>query len=248
MRLPDALIDFCSNDYLGIVKNDLLQQHEIFKQKLKTGSGGSRLLAGNYVLAEETEKEIAAFHNAEAALVFNSGYAANTGVLSCVPQRGDIILYDYLSHASIRDGIRLSFAQPFSFAHNDMADLEKKLQSNKGKNIFIVTESVFSMDGDLAPLPQLLALCEQYGAWLVVDDARWRRTPLRRCRRDRRGLSALPHLRASSQPLRAPVGQASRRTHRAATSGSHTLCLGGERVASDDECVLDSCRRRGHSC
>lgn len=171
LRLPDALIDFCSNDYLGIVKNDLLQQHEIFKQNLKTGSGGSRLLAGNYALAEETEKEIAAFHNAEAALVFNSGYAANTGVLSCVPQRGDIILYDYLSHASIRDGIRLSFAQSFSFAHNDMADLEKKLQSNKGKNIFIVTESVFSMDGDICPLEEIVNLAEKYNAHIIIDEA-----------------------------------------------------------------------------
>lgn len=171
LRLPGILIDFCSNDYLGIVKNNLLQQHEIFHQPLKTGSGGSRLLAGNYTLVEETEKQIASFHESEAALIFNSGYAANTGLLSCIAQRGDIILYDYLSHASIRDGIRLSFAQSFSFAHNDMADLEKKLQVNKGKNIFIVTESVFSMDGDICPLKDITTLAGKYNAHIILDEA-----------------------------------------------------------------------------
>ena len=86
--------------------------------KLKPGSTGSRLLTGNYALIEETEKEIAAFHQSEAALLFNSGYDANIGLLSSVPQKGDTVLYDHLCHASIRDGIRLSFAQSFSFQHN----------------------------------------------------------------------------------------------------------------------------------
>ncbi|MEP6514194.1 MAG: pyridoxal phosphate-dependent aminotransferase family protein, partial [Parafilimonas sp.] len=150
--LPDAKVDFCSNDYLGIVKNNLLcNQLQTTNYKLQTGSTGSRLLAGNYELIEETEKQIAAFHQSETALIFNSGYDANTGVLSSVPQRDDTILYDALSHASIRDGIRLSFAQSFPFAHNDLNDLEKKLQQSTG-NIFVVTESVFSMDGDRCPL------------------------------------------------------------------------------------------------
>src|SRR6201999_2435302 len=114
-------IDLCSNDYLGIINNDLL--HHKIEPNLKTGASGSRLLSGNYFLIEETEKKIAEFHKAQAALIFNSGYDANIGVLSSVPQKGDIILYDQLCHASIRDGIRLSFAQNFSFAHNDMNDL-----------------------------------------------------------------------------------------------------------------------------
>lgn len=167
LRLPDGKIDFCSNDYLGLVKNGLLQ-HSL--AGFAYGSTGSRLLAGNYSLIEETEKSIAAFHNAGAGLIFNSGYDANTGLLSCVPQRGDTVLYDYLSHASIRDGIRLSFAQSFSFLHNDLNDLEKKLRAATG-NIFVVTESVFSMDGDIAPLQLMAALCNQYHARLIVDEA-----------------------------------------------------------------------------
>jgi 8-amino-7-oxononanoate synthase len=108
LRLPEGKIDFCSNDYLGIVKNNLLHQLPTANCRLRTGSTGSRLLAGNYKLIEEVEKEIALFHQSETALIFNSGYDANVGVLSCIPQRSDTILYDYLSHASIRDGIKLS--------------------------------------------------------------------------------------------------------------------------------------------
>jgi 8-amino-7-oxononanoate synthase len=172
LQLPHGKIDFCSNDYLGIVHNRLIEQQlggEAHSQ-YRHGSTGSRLLAGNYALVEETEKMLAAFHEAEAGLIFNSGYDANLGLLSCVPQRGDTIIYDYLSHASLRDGIRLSFAQAFSFKHNDLADLEKRLQAATG-TIFVVTESVFSMDGDMAPLNEISALCQQYGAHLVVDEA-----------------------------------------------------------------------------
>jgi 8-amino-7-oxononanoate synthase len=163
--------DFCSNDYLGIVKNKLLE--EAVKENLSHGSTGSRLLSGNYSLIEETENLIADFHEAGAGLIFNSGYDANLGLLSCVPQKGDVIIYDQLSHASIRDGIRLSFASSFSFLHNDMVDLEKKLsaQENSLQNIFVVTESVFSMDGDMAPLEEIDRLCTKYNASLVVDEA-----------------------------------------------------------------------------
>jgi 8-amino-7-oxononanoate synthase len=186
LRLPDGKTDFCSNDYLGIATNGLiekslsamppyspgnqLQAAQVPDRPIRHGSGGSRLLAGNYSLIEETERQLAAFHNAAAGLIFNSGYDANLGLLSSVPQRGDTILYDYLSHASIRDGIRLSFARSFSFLHNDLADLEKRLQAAAG-NIFVVTESVFSMDGDQAPLQAIAALCAQYGAHLIVDEA-----------------------------------------------------------------------------
>jgi 8-amino-7-oxononanoate synthase len=171
LRLPDnSMIDFCSNDYLGIVKNGLLNESSSSKPSLIYGSTGSRLLTGNYQLIEDTEQFIANFHNAQAALIFNSGYDANIGLLSSVPQRGDTILYDYLSHASIRDGIRLSFAQSFSFQHNDLNELESKLQKLTG-NVFVVTESVFSMDGDLCPLQELVTLCEKYNAHLIIDEA-----------------------------------------------------------------------------
>jgi 8-amino-7-oxononanoate synthase len=173
LKSSSLTTDFCSNDYLGIVRNDLLfkgKDHAFDEVKWKHGSTGSRLLSGNYALIEQTEQQIAAFHLAEAALIFNSGYDANLGLLSCIAKREDTILYDFLSHASIRDGIRLSLASSFSFIHNDTADLEKKLKNAKGK-IFVVTESVFSMDGDVAPLKEISALCAQYDASLIVDEA-----------------------------------------------------------------------------
>lgn len=171
LRLANGKTDLCSNDYLGIVKNAKLHPGSSEPNpKLHYGSTGSRLLSGNYDLIERTENEIAAFHQAEAGLIFNSGYDANVGLLSCVPQKGDTILYDHLCHASIRDGIRLSFAAAFSFPHNDMFELEKKIKLASGK-IFIVTESVFSMDGDLCPLEELVTIAKQHRAHLVVDEA-----------------------------------------------------------------------------
>ncbi len=182
LRLPDGKTDFCSNDYLGIVKNHKLQttnhkpasppnhKPQTTDHKLSSGSTGSRLLSGNYSLIEEAENQIASFHQSEAALIFNSGYDANIGLLSSVPQKGDTVVYDHLCHASIRDGIRLSFAQAFSFAHNDIDDLQKKLAHTNG-TVFIVTESVFSMDGDLCPLEELVAIAAKYSAHLIIDEA-----------------------------------------------------------------------------
>ena len=194
LRLPEGKVDLCSNDYLGVVRNGLLEDGILMAASAADtadahGSGGSRLLAGNYPLIEETERAIAKFHLAPAALIYNSGYDANLGLLSSVPQRGDVILYDALSHASIRDGMRLSLAQAFGFAHNDLDELEKRLRAaregveavgggagpGKGgvevKTVFVVTESVFSMDGDFAPLERMAALCRQYDAQLIVDEA-----------------------------------------------------------------------------
>lgn len=168
--IEENLVDFCSNDYLGMVKNKLIEKKG--NPTLSHGSTGSRLLSGNYQLIEETEKLIAGFHEAEAGLMFNSGYDANTGFLSCVPQKNDFIFYDQLSHASLRDGIRLSFATSFSLLHNNMQDLEKKLKSSETNHQkFVVTESVFSMDGDFAPLKEINELCEKYNAALIVDEA-----------------------------------------------------------------------------
>ncbi len=164
-------IDFCSNDYLGIVKHNLLNQPA--DNSLPHGSTGSRLLSGNYELIEETENFIADFHQANAGLIFNSGYDANIGLIASVAQKGDVVIYDQLSHASIRDGIRLSFANAFSFLHNNVDDLKKKLITSAGsaQNTFIITESVFSMDGDIAPLKDIFSLCKKYNAALVVDEA-----------------------------------------------------------------------------
>jgi 8-amino-7-oxononanoate synthase len=168
LQLPAGLVDFCSNDYLGIARNNLLHQDG---SATNAGATGSRLLAGNYAFIMDVEKAIAQFHRVPAALMFNSGYDANLGLLASVPQRGDTVLYDHLSHASIRDGLRLGFAKSYSFAHNDMYDLEKKLQEVATGNIFVVTESVFSMDGDTCPLPELVTLCNRYKAHLIIDEA-----------------------------------------------------------------------------
>ncbi|RYG06164.1 MAG: 8-amino-7-oxononanoate synthase, partial [Chitinophagaceae bacterium] len=170
LRVPGTETDFSSNDYLGIVRNDLLQIPGVVKH----GSTGSRLLTGNSVEAGLLEDQIAAFHSASAALLFNSGYDANIGLLSSVIAKGETVIYDFLSHASIRDGIRLSNGTAFSFVHNDLNDLERRLTnatSETRQNIFVVTESVFSMDGDIAPLKEIADLCDKYKAHLIVDEA-----------------------------------------------------------------------------
>lgn len=162
-------VDFFSNDYLGIATQKLLQI-----PASEYGSGGSRLLAGNRARTQAVEADIANFHAAEAGLLFNSGYDANIGLLSCVPQRGDVVFYDALCHASIRDGLRLSFAQCISFEHNNCEHLETLLQTEttqKAATIFIVTEAVFSMDGDTAPLEKIVAIGQQFGAHILVDEA-----------------------------------------------------------------------------
>lgn len=169
LKNREGAIDFCSNDYLGIATRNLLQE-EITSNQYTSGSTGSRLLSGNYLQLEQTERKIAAFHNSETALIFNSGFDANLGLLSCIASRGDTIFYDELSHASIRDGLRLSFARSASFKHNDVADLDRQLKKSSGR-CFVVTESLFSMDGDLAPLDQMAALCNQYQCYLIVDEA-----------------------------------------------------------------------------
>jgi 8-amino-7-oxononanoate synthase len=167
-------LDFCSNDYLGFARSAALKEQidrELNKHGLyQNGSGGSRLLSGNTAYTEETESFIATFHQAQAGLIFNSGYDANVGLLSCLAQRGDTIISDELIHASLVDGARLTYASRYTFRHNDLNDLEIKLKNTKG-NSYVITESVFSMDGGTAPLLEISALCDRYNASLIVDEA-----------------------------------------------------------------------------
>ncbi len=161
-------IDFCSNNYLGFAsKNDL---HEPSHPSISIGSTGSRLITGNSILAENTEGVIAQFHKAEAALIYTSGYMANVGLFSCIASKNDTIISDEFIHASIIDGIRLSKAHRSVFKHNDLVDLETKLKSAASKKI-VVVESIYSMDGDEAPLSKIADLCEKYAAILIVDEA-----------------------------------------------------------------------------
>ncbi len=164
LRTESNLIDFCSNDYLGFAKNLSVKAFN------DQGATGSRLISGNSKQYERIENKIAAFHNAPAGLIFNSGYDANIGLFSCIADKGDTIIYDQHIHASIRDGIRLSNARSFSFEHNNIKALEKKLQQADG-HILVAIESVYSMDGDEAPLKKIVAICEKYKADIILDEA-----------------------------------------------------------------------------
>lgn len=176
-KLPVAndLIDFASNDYIGFAKNEIIfhQTHQLLLDidSKVNGATGSRLLSGNHTLYKEAEDFIAQFHKVEDALIFNSGYDANVGFFSAVPQRNDIILYDELCHASIRDGIQMSNAKSYKFQHNDFEDLEKLLLKFQSSTIYIATESVFSMDGDSPNMEELINLSEKHHCYLVIDEA-----------------------------------------------------------------------------
>lgn len=177
LSIPKDLIDFASNDYIGFALSETIFQEShqyLIDKNIKTnGATGSRLLSGNHQLYQEAEKRIAQFHQSESALIFNSGYDANVGFFSSVPQKGDFILYDELSHASIRDGLQLSNAKSYKFKHNDLDDLEQLILriQQEHSEIYIVTESVFSMDGDTPHLKELVQLSNKYNCYLVVDEA-----------------------------------------------------------------------------
>lgn len=181
-------IDFSSNDFLSLSTNAKLKSAylaEFANSGASLASGGSRLLDGNSTYAEALERDIAAFHGAEAGLLFNSGFDANAGLFACVPQPGDIIVYDELVHASVHDGMRLSrAAQTIPFAHNSVAGLRKVLEDHiktnetsgrEPNNFFVAVEAIYSMDGDVAPLKEIVEVVEELlhngtGA-IIVDEA-----------------------------------------------------------------------------
>ncbi len=181
LSISTDLVDFSSNDYLGFAKSkEIFQkthQYLIENSLEQNGATGSRLLTGNHKLYNNVEKLLCNFHNTASATIFNSGYDANVGFFSSVPQKGDVILYDALIHASIRDGIRLSNAKSYSFKHNDLEDLKKRILSVRAQSrtidseIYIVTESIFSMDGDSPDLVSMSELAKNNNAYLVVDEA-----------------------------------------------------------------------------
>ena len=170
-------IDFSSNDYIGFSKSQAIfdETHEylLHHQWNQNGATGSRLISGNHPVYTAVENEIAYFHQTESALIFNSGYDANVGFFSSVPQKGDFIFYDELCHASIRDGIQLSNAKAYKYTHNDFEDLKRLIQRCQTElvEVYIVTESIFSMDGDTPNLEELTTLTEKYNCHLVIDEA-----------------------------------------------------------------------------
>ncbi|WP_396591423.1 aminotransferase class I/II-fold pyridoxal phosphate-dependent enzyme [Allomuricauda sp. R78024] len=178
LQTSGGLIDFSSNDYLGFSSKKAILDATTAKLKesnlQENGATGSRLLTGNHSLYKQLEDFLAGYHNSESALVFNSGYDANIGFFSSVPQRGDTILYDELVHASIRDGIKMSNAKSYKFKHNNIDDLRvhiERIQNRNDSEIYVVTESVFSMDGDSPDLEALTDFCTKKDCYLIVDEA-----------------------------------------------------------------------------
>ena len=173
-----TFLNFSSNDYLGLANDPILKEAAIKAvEKHGAGAGASRLICGSLAPFHELEETLADFKRTEAALSFSTGYATAIGTICALLGRDDIIALDKLVHASIVDAAKLSGAKLRVFSHNDLNDLEDKLRwaksqiANRKSQILVVTESIFSMDGDAAPLREIVALKEKYGAWLMVDEA-----------------------------------------------------------------------------
>lgn len=175
---PETIVDgkpvlaFCSNDYLGLAAHPQIA-HTLAAAALQhgVGSGASHLISGHHRLHEELEERLARFTGLQRALSFSTGYMANLAVITSLAGRGDAVFSDALNHASLIDACRLSRAEIHRYAHRDVASLSEKLAKSNVRRKLVLTDAVFSMDGDLTPLPQLLELCERHDAMLVVDDA-----------------------------------------------------------------------------
>jgi len=178
LQVPGNLIDFASNDYLGLARSQKLRDAFLYEWEKHSellnglGSTGSRLLTGNSLYAQNLEEQIAAFHGYPAGIIFNCGYMANVGLLSTIADQRSAIIYDAGVHASTRDGIRLSKAQAFPFRHNDLNHLASRLKiclTNRCR--FICVESIYSTDGSKAPLEEICLFAQKYDAKLIVDEA-----------------------------------------------------------------------------
>lgn len=165
------LINFSSNDYLGLASNlSTIESVHLQLDCLGVGSGASHLVSGHHQIHQTLEIEVAKFLNRDSAVTFSTGYMANLGILQSLAKKGDLIIADKLNHASLIDGAKLSNANSVRYQHCDMSALEKRLKSEAPQK-WVVTDGVFSMDGDLAPLDKIAGLCQKYQANLIVDDA-----------------------------------------------------------------------------
>jgi 8-amino-7-oxononanoate synthase len=167
-----SYLSFCSNDYLGLAQHpQLIAALQQGAQQYGVGAGASHLVSGHFASHHELEQALADFVGKPAALSFSTGYLANLGVVQALVGRGDTVFADRLNHASLNDAMLLARAAVKRYRHNDVAQLAQQLAECKNGRKLVVTDAVFSMDGDLAPLPEILALCQQHDAWLLVDDA-----------------------------------------------------------------------------
>jgi 8-amino-7-oxononanoate synthase len=165
-------LSFCSNDYLGLANHpSLIAALREGAEQCGVGGGASHLVSGHFSAHHGLEQALADFVGKPAALLFSTGYLANLGVVQGLVGRGDVVFADKLNHASLNDAMLLSRAEVVRYRHNDAAHLASLLAKTEGRRKLVITDAVFSMDGDIAPLSELLALCERYGAWLLVDDA-----------------------------------------------------------------------------
>lgn len=163
---------FCSNDYLGLANYpQLIVALQQGAQQWGVGAGAAHLVSGHFAPHHQLEQQLAAFVTMPAALLFSTGYMANLGAVQALVGKGDTVFADKLNHASLNDAMLLSRAETKRYRHGDMAQLAQLLQQAKSGRRLVITDAVFSMDGDIAPLRELLALCEQHDAWLYVDDA-----------------------------------------------------------------------------
>lgn len=168
------VINLCSNNYLSLANDDRLKEAAISAIKhYGVGAGAVRTIVGNQTIHEELELALAKFKHAERCFIYQSGYDCNIGTIQAICDKDDLLISDQLNHASIIDGMRMVKATKQVYAHSNMAELEELLKAAQGKyhNVFIFTDGVFSMDGDLAKLPEIVALAEKYGAFTYVDDA-----------------------------------------------------------------------------
>jgi 8-amino-7-oxononanoate synthase len=165
-------LSFCSNDYLGLANHpQLIAALQQGAQQFGVGSGASHLVSGHFDAHQQLEQALAEFVGKPAALSFSTGYKANLGAVEALAGRGDTVFADKLNHASLNDAMLLSRAELKRYRHNDVEHLSELLAKTKSGRKLVITDAVFSMDGDIAPVAELLALCEQYDAWLLVDDA-----------------------------------------------------------------------------
>jgi len=165
-------VAFCSNDYLGLAAHpELIEAVREGAARHGVGAGASHLVLGHAAAHHELERRLAAFVGLPRALLFSSGYLANQAAVTALAGRGDAVFADRLNHASLNDAALLARAAFRRYPHLDLAALERLLASSKARRRLVVTDAVFSMDGDIAPLPELVALCERHDAWLLVDDA-----------------------------------------------------------------------------
>ena len=163
---------FCSNDYLGLANHpQLVAALQQGAAQHGVGAGAAHLVSGHSIAHHQLEQALAAFTGKHAALLFSTGYMANLGTVQALVGKGDTVFADKLNHASLNDAMLLSRATIKRYRHNDMAQLAQLLEQAESGRKLVITDAVFSMDGDLAPLPKLLALCERHDAWLLVDDA-----------------------------------------------------------------------------